>query len=89
MVKFVSAYTERDKKNLKKMDFWSELSARLIDFTPLRRRGGFISLAVASGGRDEEHSVNIRKIPNRRQQQQFESHFNGNSRTDFVLRRGL
>ena len=63
MVKFVSAYTERDKKNLKKMDFWSELSARLIDFTPLRRRGGFIPIGVASGGRDEERPVSKNSTP--------------------------
>jgi len=39
MVKFVSAYVERDKKNFEKMDFCAQLPAR---FTPLKRRGGFL-----------------------------------------------
>ena len=45
MVKFVNTCVERDKKNLKKKDFCLQLYAEMIDFAPLRRRGGYLCSA--------------------------------------------
>jgi hypothetical protein len=43
----VSRYSKRSKKFYNFFDFWAQLPALLIDFTPLKRRWGFADSAEA------------------------------------------